>query len=178
VPEHAEEQVAVALDGAVEVADRLGDGLVDRLVEADHVVDAGPVGRAGVRPQPQDAGAERAVLGDELVDVEAAACPQDGVRLRGGLRGALWGARPLDLADWASRVWGVLRSLATASRICRAWSRRASEFKPAAAGSSVAANVSHSRRISSMCCRMNSARRTFAFYRKDASPASCEWIEG
>jgi hypothetical protein len=41
----------------------------------------------GLDPQPQDAGSQRAVLGDELVDVETALRPQDGVCLRRRLRG-------------------------------------------------------------------------------------------
>src|SRR5512134_2995860 len=47
-------------------------------------------------------------------------------------------------------------SLATASNICCAWSRRASELICVAAGSCVAANASHSTRIAPISFRMNS----------------------
>lgn len=87
MPEHPEQQVTGPLHLEVEVADRLGDGLVDRFVEPDDVLQPCLVEWMGVDPQPQDAGPQRAVLGDELVDVEAASRPQDGVRLRRRVRG-------------------------------------------------------------------------------------------
>jgi len=69
-------------------------GLVDGLVEPDHILHLLRFERPGVDPQPEDGGAQRAILRDKLVDVKAAHRPQDGVRLRRGLRGALHGGRP------------------------------------------------------------------------------------
>jgi len=66
------------------------------------------------------------------------------------------GARPMDLRVWASSVWGRRMSRAIACRICLAWSRRASDFISAAAGSCAAANVSHSSKIASISNWMKS----------------------
>jgi hypothetical protein len=88
VPEHPEQQVPGSLHLGVEVVDGLADGLVDGLVEPDDVFRSRLVERTGLDPQPEDAGAQRAVLGDELGDVEAAPRPQNRVRLRHRVRGA------------------------------------------------------------------------------------------
>jgi hypothetical protein len=63
------------------VPHRLRNGLVDRFVEADYFLRTRLIQRIGIDPEPQDAGAQRTVFGDELNDVEPAARPQHGVRL-------------------------------------------------------------------------------------------------
>lgn len=71
-----------------EVPYRFGHGRVDGLVEADHIVDAAGLQRTGIQPQAQHTGAQCAVFGHELVDVEANPCTQDGVSLRRRFRRA------------------------------------------------------------------------------------------
>ena len=91
MPEHAEQQVAGPLYMLVEIVDRLGYSLVDRLVEPNYILHPWLIERTGIDPQPENAGPQRPVFGDELVDVEAAPRPQDGVRLRR----RLWGTQHL-----------------------------------------------------------------------------------
>ena len=87
VTQDAEQQVAGLLDFGAEESDRLGKGLIDRLVEANHVTEIG-LGRFPelVGPKAQYACAQRTVLGRQLPDVEAAARTQHGVGLGGRFR--------------------------------------------------------------------------------------------
>ena len=84
VAQCTEEDVAPRLHRARELHQRLGHGLVDGLVEADHVVDGG--GQQGFigRPPPQHRGAQSAVLGDHLVDAEPIVRTAASVAGRGG----------------------------------------------------------------------------------------------
>ncbi len=59
--------------------------LVNSLVEPDDIIRMWGVGLRVVHPEAQDAGAQRAVLGNQLVDVEPTSRPQKGVRLRSSL---------------------------------------------------------------------------------------------
>jgi hypothetical protein len=54
------------------------------LVEAHHVVEGGRFVHRLIGPESDHRGAQRAVFGDELIDVEATAGAQDGVHLCGG----------------------------------------------------------------------------------------------
>jgi hypothetical protein len=87
VAQHAEEQVAHVRRFGREMQDRLGQRLVHRFVEAhqlEHLV--APQPRPALEPEPDHRGAQRAVFGGGLVDVEAGRGTQSSVDLGGGGR--------------------------------------------------------------------------------------------
>ena len=95
MPKHSKKQVARLFDVRTEKSDRFGKRLVDGLIEADHVIKLGVARLTGVRPQAKHAGAQGAVLGDQLGDVEAAARSQKPMRFRRRLRGVeQFGGKP------------------------------------------------------------------------------------
>jgi hypothetical protein len=82
VAEDGQEQVARLVDAFRVAADGLRDRLVDRLVEAREVVNVALVRlRPAVAPQPQHAGTQRPVLGNDFQQVEPRAQPAHGVLL-------------------------------------------------------------------------------------------------
>lgn len=118
MPEHSQEKVAGLLHLSMEMADRFRDGLIDRLVEPGDFLHSRIIARVGLLPETENAGAQGAVFGDELIDIEAALGAQHCPGLRCRLRGSpAVGARPLDFCTCSSAVWGVAMSLAAASRI-------------------------------------------------------------
>ena len=84
---HSQQQIARLVYLDAEKLNRFGDRLIYRLVEANHVVRTGYVRLASIAPQPKDTRPQSAVLGDELIDVEAASSPEKSMRLCGCLRG-------------------------------------------------------------------------------------------
>jgi hypothetical protein len=82
VTEHAQHQIARLVDLSAEMIDRFGQCLIDRLVEADHVVKVGlGSDRVTLRPQAQYAGSQSPVLGRQLLDIKTAAGAQNRVGL-------------------------------------------------------------------------------------------------
>ena len=80
--EDGQEEVARLVDAFRIAANRLGDRLVDRLVEAGEVVNVALVrGRSALTPQTEHAGTQRAVLGNDFQQVEPRAQPADGMLL-------------------------------------------------------------------------------------------------
>ena len=66
---------------------RLGESLVNGLVETDDVHEHRVFGEAGLHPEGQYAGAERSVFRGKLLNVEPRLRPEHGMDLRGGFRG-------------------------------------------------------------------------------------------
>ncbi len=159
VAQDSQQQISSSFLLRAEERDRFADGLIDGLVEADHVLEIRRARIAGVDPQAQHGGAQRAVLGRQLVDVEAASRAQQGMGL--GRRLASFdrrGARPCPFKSCASLVCGAEMSLQTASRICSAWSRSSVKLMARALGSSLA-NSCQPKRIASRWSGMKSASR-------------------
>jgi len=77
VAQDADRLVAEALGRLREAADGLRERFVDRLVEAGHAARIVPL----LLPEPQDAGAQGAVLRDHLAELEAALDAQRGMDL-------------------------------------------------------------------------------------------------
>jgi len=120
VPEDADEQIAPAFDLMRVMVHRFRNRLVDRLVEADHVVDGRVDMRCLVEPDTHHARPQGAVCGDQRRmlkprDARSTACACAAVSLPEGR------AKPCDLIRCASRVWLVRRSAATAWSIDAAW---------------------------------------------------------
>jgi hypothetical protein len=71
-PRIARNRLARPVDALGVTADGLGERLIDRLVKAGDVVDVVDVGlRKALAPEAQDAGAQGAVFGDDLDDIES-----------------------------------------------------------------------------------------------------------
>jgi hypothetical protein len=104
VAEYAEEYRAPSVHLARKVIDRLCNRLVDGFVEATDVIYR--IRRVGMRvaPQPQDAGAQRSVLADQLLDRKAFNDTQHGMGLRGR------GRRANQRDGLASRLSFLLRA--------------------------------------------------------------------
>jgi len=85
VPQHTQKQVAGLVHLGTVKPNRFRERLVDRLVEADDVVQMWDFGLTIVDPEAKNAGAQRSILRNELAS--------------GGL-----GARPIDFSAWASLV--------------------------------------------------------------------------
>jgi hypothetical protein len=116
VPDRPEQQVARPFHLGVEMPDRLGDGLVDGLVETDDVLHApwssGPASIHSRRTLARRArySATSWLMSKPLRALKTAC-------VCAAVSGAFTSskARPLDFSDCSARVWGVVRSLATAS---------------------------------------------------------------
>ena len=78
---HSQQQITRLVHLLAEKLNRLGDRLIYRLVETNDVVRMWRVRLASVGPQPEDTRPQSAVLGDELINVEATSSPEKGMRL-------------------------------------------------------------------------------------------------
>jgi len=85
VAEHPKQEVPRLIHLRAEMPDGLGQRLIDGLVEANDVLQWRVGGQARVHPHYEDAGAQRSVLGSQLLNVVTASRPQDGVGLGRGL---------------------------------------------------------------------------------------------
>jgi len=76
MPKHTKQEIAGLFHLLVEEINRLRDGLIDRFVKPDHVIQVGDFGAVTVHPQTQDTRAQRAVFGCKLIDAETASRAQ------------------------------------------------------------------------------------------------------
>ena len=79
--QHAKQKVSLVSQLSPKERDRFGYRLIDRLVEADHVVYVCGVGLTRLCPQLQYAGTQRTVLGSHLADIKSVLLPQEGMSL-------------------------------------------------------------------------------------------------
>jgi len=141
---------------AAEETHRLCWRLINRFVKANDVVQSGRFGPAFIQPESKCNSAQRTVFRGQLVDITTVPRTQHCMALRSRFgRLIRLEVRPFDLPICACLACGAERSLAIASRICCAWSRKSTDDKPSATGSNVAARNSHYARIISILSEIN-----------------------